>query len=95
MIKVLNDYVAVEPISFEHDTGQAKQTVKGFVGTDKLFKALVSTKVVFKSKTFNPGDVVYLKADVYNLPQARSILSLDSKDFILIPESSVVAVREE
>ncbi|MCS7092616.1 MAG: hypothetical protein NZM26_04660 [Patescibacteria group bacterium] len=94
MIKILNDHVALEPISFEHDLGQAKQTVKGFVGTDKLFKTLVSTKVIFKSKTFNPGDVVYLRADVYNSPQARSILSLDGKDFILIPESFIVAVRE-
>lgn len=95
MITTLNDHVALQPLVFDHDKGQSQQTVKGFVGTDKLAKTLVSTKVVFRSKQFNPGDEVYLRADVYNIPQSKNIFKLEDKEFILLPESLVVAVKHK
>lgn len=95
MIKTLNDHVALQPLVFDHDKGQSQQTVKGFVGTDKLAKTLVTTKVIFQSKQFSPGEEVYLRADVYNMPQAKNILKIEDKEFILLPESVVLAVKEK
>ena len=95
MIKVLNDHVALKPLVFDHDKGQATQTVKGFVGTDKLSKTLITSEVVFTSKSFSDGQKVYLRAEVYNAPQAKNIMKIGDIEFILLPESLVVATETQ
>ncbi len=93
-VKVLNDHVALKPLVFDHDKGQVQQTVKGFYGTDKLSKSLIATEVVFNSKQFKAGQKVFLRADVYNAPQAKALMKLNESEFILLPETMVVAVEE-
>lgn len=95
MIKILNQQVALKPLVFEHDKGQSTQTIKGFAGTDKLNKSLISTEVIFNSENFKSGQKVFVRADVYNLPQAKAILKLNEQEFILFPENMVVAVDNE
>ncbi len=93
-IKVLNDQVAIKPIVFDHDKGGQKM-VAGFYGTDKLAKSLVVSEVVFDSKTFQAGQKVYLRAEIYNTPQAKNLMKLDGSEFILILESMVVAAEQK
>lgn len=95
MITVINENVAVKPLVFEHDKANNQQTVKGFVGTDKLAKTLIATEVVFSSKSFPPGMKLYFRADVYNAPQAKNIMKIGEQEFILLPISMVVAVETE
>lgn len=95
MIKTMHDFVAIKPLVFEHDRGQSQQTIKGFVGTDKLTKTVISSQVVFSSKNFKPGQTVYLRADAYNAPQAKQVMKIEDSEFILIPETLILATNEE
>jgi len=92
MIKILNDHVAVKPLVLDHDKGQGQRTVAGFQGTDKLAKTLIKSEVVFNSKSFIAGQTIYMRADVYNVPQAKNVMKINEREFILIPEAMVVAV---
>jgi hypothetical protein len=90
-MQTLNDNVAVRPFVFKHDKGETNNSVKGFVGTDKLSKVIISSEVVFESKNFKPGDKVYVKGEMQNLPYVRNVFNIDGVDFILIPENLIVA----
>lgn len=94
MIKVLNDVVALKPLVFEHDSGTKQQIVKGFSGTDKLSKSLVLAEVALDSNKFKKGAKVYLKSEVYQMPQAKAIMKIQETEFILLPDFTVVAVEE-
>jgi hypothetical protein len=93
-IKILNDSVALKPLIFDHDKGSQNKTVAGFVGTDKLLKTLITTEVMFTSKTFKAGQRVYLRADVYNVPSVKMIMKIDNQEFIILPEAMILAVEE-
>lgn len=89
-----NDMVAVEVIEFDKGDGQAKKTVRGLDLTDRLVMSLVSSKVVFNSKTYTAGTQVYFKSDIRHMPQLKQKMSLNGKEFILLPESTIVAAEE-
>jgi hypothetical protein len=91
-VKILNDMVAIRPLVFDHDKGQGQKMVAGFYGTDKLAKTLITSEVVFDSHKFKAGEKLYLRADLYNSPQAKMIMKIEDKEFIIIPETMVVAV---
>lgn len=90
-VKILNDMVALKPIVFEHDKGHGQKMVAGFYGTDKLLKTVISSVVVFQSEGFSAGDVVYLRADIYNNPNAKNILKINDVEFIVIPKTLIIA----
>ncbi len=93
MIKTMHENVALKPLVFEHDKGTRSETVKGFVGSDKLMKTVVATVVVFNSKSFKTGQKVYLRADAYNLPFVNQVMSINGKEFILVPEGIIIAIE--
>lgn len=95
MIKILNGMVAIKPLVFDHDKGQSQKMVAGFYGTDKLSKTLIKSEVVFNSSVFKQGDKVYLRADMYNAPQAKQVMKISDFEFIIIPENMIVAVEGE
>ena len=90
-LKVLNDQVAVAGLVFAHN--EKKETTSRFDTTDRLMNTLVSTKVVFNSNKFKAGDTVYFRADVGSLPQSRIKFTHEGQEFLLFPESMVVAVE--
>jgi hypothetical protein len=92
MIKTLNDLVAIKPLIFDHDKGEKKEMVKGFVGSDKLMKTIITSEVIFQSKSFKTGEKVFLRADAYQLPYVKNILNIDGTEFVLVPESIIIAV---
>ncbi len=94
-IKTLNDHVAIKPLVFDHDKGQGQKMVAGFYGTDKLAKSIITSVVVFESGKFKTNEKVYLKADAYNSPQAKNVMKINDVEFVLLPESLIVAVERD
>ena len=92
-IRTMQGSVALTPLTFDHDKGKGEKMVAGFVGTDKLAKTLIASQVVFDSKNFEAGQTVYLRADVYNAPQTKNLMQIDGKEFVLLPEEMVLAVK--
>ncbi len=98
MLKSLNGHVAVTPIEFDHDKGvNSKNTIKGFVVTDKLSKNLVKTEVVFGDDEVPTGSIVFIKADFYNIPEYKKVYQVEidgtTFEFSLIPKNYIVLMR--
>jgi hypothetical protein len=95
----LHDFVALAPIVLDHQKGTNSSTIKGFVGSDKTLRTLISSEVVFDSDKFKKGQKLYFRAEVASAPQFRQILITQNKsgqdvEFILMPESMAVGVSE-
>ena len=90
-MKTLNKLVAVTVPTFKHDSD--KTEARGFVVSDKLSPTLVESKVVFDSERYKTDDVVYFKSDIRNNPAMNSRYNFDNKEFILLPEDLVVAIK--
>jgi DNA-directed RNA polymerase specialized sigma subunit len=91
LMKTLNKLVAVTVPLFKHDT-EPTQTA-GFVVSDKLSPTLVESKVVMDSDKYKADDVVYFKSDIRNNPILNSRYKFEDKEFILVPEELVVAMK--
>jgi hypothetical protein len=80
----------VEPLVFNKEKATPS---RGWVQDDKISNALIGTKVLAKSKQFDAGDVVYVRAsDVSSHAAVKNIFEFDSQKCIILPEMFVVLV---
>lgn len=91
LMKTLNKLVAVTIPQFKHDTEPTQTT--GFVVSDKLSPTLVECKVVMDSDKYKADDVLYFKSDIRNNHVMNSRYRFEDKEFILVPEELVVAMK--
>ena len=92
-MRTLNKMVAVSKPNWQHDTMTAPAGSRGFVVSDKLGNTIVESNVIFDSERFKTGDVVYFKSDIRNHGFMNNLYNFDGRDFILVPEDMVVAVK--
>lgn len=52
---------------------------------------LVALKVVFQSGSYLVGDTVYVSADAVLHPWSKQVMTLEDKEFVLVPEDLLVA----
>lgn len=86
----VNDQVMVAPIEFNQEKRTARS---GWELNDKISNALVGTKVLAKSKLFEAGDIVYVRAsDTSVTGWVKNIYEFNGEKCIIMPESFVVLV---
>ena len=91
-MKIVNDHVMISPIVFEHEKNT--NPIKGFAMSDKLSNTLVSSVALADSNKFKKGQVLFFKSDIANAIQIRQVFKFKNQEFLLMPETLVVAVEE-
>lgn len=90
--RTFGDYVAVKPITF-NDT--QKQSTSRLIVTDRFSATMIPTEVVFGSKSFAPGDTVFVSTEQKDNPLFKKKYMLDGEEFILIMEQSVAVFSKK
>jgi RNA polymerase sigma factor (sigma-70 family) len=89
-MRTLNKHVAVTVPTLKKIE---ERTVKGFQMSENLTTALVESQVMFDSEKFKVGEVVYFRADIKNHSYMSQKYNFGGKEFLLVPEEMVVAVK--
>lgn len=88
----LNDMVAVLPIKQPQASQELANPRSRIAISSKLNGELVGSEVVFDGPDgIKQSDIAYFTSDVYNYPGTRKILSLNGKEFILVPKTMMIA----
>lgn len=86
--KACNNTIAAEPI--QEGSTRASRRIAGMELIDERL-ALQPLTVVFKSGEFDVGDVIYVDpVNAANMSWSKAVFRVDGKDFILVPEISVL-----
>jgi len=87
-MKTVNKQVAIKELKI---VKESKAVVRGLDLDDGQTMNLISSTVLMNSDSYTVGTVLYFRADVVRLSQARTKYKLNDLEFILMPEDAVVA----
>ena len=90
-MKTINNNVAVTELKVEKTAAKA---ARGLDLDDGSTNNLIPATVLIASEKYQVGTVLYFRADVVRLPQARAKFKLNDLEFYLMPEELVMAVDD-
>lgn len=90
-MKTVNNYIAVEP--FPERNVKHVALKGGLIGVSQKVE-LIGLKAIFGDDkgTVSPGDVVFVRADLYANEAYNTVFNVADKSFILLPVSVAVMV---